>query len=79
VNERTPERRNIRLSDEEFERIAIRASVILEERFAASAGRWFIRKVLQVGGTILFALTILGTAIGYWKEAEPVLKILRGH
>ena len=50
------ERRQTRLSDEEFEKIATRAADIAQERFYAEIGKSVVKKALYVIGAGVVAL-----------------------
>ena len=54
------ERREIALSDAQFERIAKRAADIVEEKFYSQVGRSVVRR-------ILFALGASGSVVGAWE------------
>lgn len=50
------DRRQARLSDEEFEKIATRAADIAQERFYAEIGKSVVKKALWAIGTCVLAI-----------------------
>jgi hypothetical protein len=64
------ERREVQISDAQFERIAKRAAELVEEKFYAQVGRSVIRR-------ILFALGAGGSAIGAWEVFKALAEKAR--
>jgi hypothetical protein len=67
------DRRQARLSDDEFERLVTRAADAVEDRFYTGVGKAVVRKGLYVLGSLVFA-----AAAWFRKEIAAALSLFGG-